>query len=66
MASALAKHSGLHTICLYGTGCFVIAVWSGDVRGGGGEAGARHAREAGWACLKMRDVGRVAVLLVTV
>ena len=34
--------------------------------GGGGEAGARHAREAGWACLKMRDVGRVAVLLVTV
>ncbi len=66
MASALAKHSGLQEIDLSGTGCFVIAVWSGDVRGGGGEAGARHAREAGWACLKMRDVGRVAVLLVTV
>ncbi len=26
----------------------------------------RHACEAGWACLKMRDVGRDAVLLVTV
>ena len=34
--------------------------------GGWGEAGVRHACEAGWACLKMRDVGRVAVLLVTV
>ena len=39
MASALAKHSGLQGINLAGTGCFVIAVWSGDVRGGGGEAG---------------------------
>ena len=66
LALELAKHSGLQEINLSGTGCFVIAVWSGDVRGGGGEAGARHAREAGWACLKMRDVGRVAVLLVTV
>ena len=66
MASARAKHSGLQAIYLGGTGCFVIAVWSGDVRVGGGEAGARHACEAGWACLKMRDVGRVAVLLVTV
>ena len=67
LALELAKHSGLQTIDLGGTGCFVSAVWSGDVRGGGGgEAGARHACEAGWACLKMRDVGRVAVLLVTV
>ena len=39
MASALAKHSGLQEIGLYGTGCFVIAVWSGDVRGGRGKAG---------------------------
>ena len=66
LALELAKHSGLQTIDLQGTGCFVIAVWSGDVRGGGGEEGARHACEACWACLKMRDVGRVAVLLVTV
>ena len=39
MASALANHSGLQTIDLRGRGCFVIAVLSGDVRGGGGEAG---------------------------
>ncbi len=59
LALELAKHSRLQEIVLTGTGCFVIAVWSGG-------AGARHACEAGWACLKMRDVGRVAVLLVTV
>ena len=66
MASALAKHSGLQEIYLGGTGCFVIAVWSGDVRGGGGEAGAGHACEAGWAFLTMGDVGWDCVLLVTV
>ncbi len=42
LALALAKHSGLQMIGLQGTGCFVIAVWSG-------EAGTRHACEAGWA-----------------
>ena len=36
LALELAKHSGLQKIDLDGTGCFVIAVWSGDVRGGGG------------------------------
>jgi hypothetical protein len=36
LALELAKHSGLQEIFLEGTGCFVIAVWSGDVRGGGG------------------------------
>ena len=45
---------------------FDIVVLRRDVRGRGVQAGARHACEAGWACLKMRDVGRVAVLLVTV
>ena len=42
LALELAKHSGLQGIYLGGTGCFVIAVWSGDVRGGrGGRQGSR-------------------------
>ena len=44
LALELAKHSGLQKIYLYGTCCFVIAVWSGDVRGGGG-------RGRGQACV---------------
>ena len=36
LALELVKHSGLQKIELSGTGCFVIAVLSGDVRGGRG------------------------------
>ena len=54
LADDLPRRYGLFCDCGLERGC------------AGGEAGARHACEAGWACLKMRDVGRVAVLLVTV
>ena len=50
LALELAKHSGLQEIDLNGTGCFVIAVWSGDVRGGGGRQGPG---------MRVKRVGRV-------
>ncbi len=57
LAEDLPRRYGLFCDCGLERGC-------AGGRRGGGRVG--HACEAGWACLKMCDVGRVAVLLVTV